>query len=278
MWDVGEYKVVFSAYSESHAAGKSVCIGENMSIITGWTDGISGEGPGRIYEVLRPEDEAADMDDTERAQGRNQHGVRGHKLHPVRWGRWAAACMGSADSSAPYSACRYELRLIKVAHTKPITKVMPDLNQPHIIHSCGLDKAICTFDLKKEKKIVGHSIKNGVINDMSQRKDHELELVTGGQGSPICFWDCDEADPVAYIDYPYKVSSLQVSNSGKYLAFGSETNEVFVYNIADPTKFTIVGKGGAHSGPVMKLKWSPDDKQIVSVSADASLCIWNFYG
>lgn len=155
---------------------------------------------------------------------------------------------------------------------------MPDLNLPHVIHSCGMDKGICTFDLKKEKKIVGHSIKNGMIFDMSQRKDHENELVTCGQGSPIFFWDCDEADPVAYIDYPYKVSSIQVSYSGKYIAFGTETNEVFVYDIRNFGKFAMVGKGAAHSGPVMKLRWSPDDKQIVSVAADASLCVWNFYG
>jgi len=155
---------------------------------------------------------------------------------------------------------------------------MPDLNLPYIIHSCGLDKAICTFDLKKEKKTVGHSIKNGMILDMSQRKDHENELVTCGQGSPIFFWDCDQADPVAYIEYPYKVNTIQVSYNGKYIAFGTETNEVFVYDIKNMGKFLMVGKANAHSGPVMKLRWSPDDKQIVSVASDASLCIWNFYG
>lgn len=171
-----------------------------------------------------------------------------------------------------------QLLIQLAAHTKQVTKVMPDLNQPHIIHSCGTDRAICTFDLKKEKKINGHSIKNGVIMDMCQRKDRELELITCGQGSPIFFWDCDEAEPVAFIDYQFKVSSLQVSNSGKYLAFGSETSEVFVYDITDQGKMSLVGKGAGHSGPVMKLKWSPDDKQVVSVAADASICVWNFYG
>jgi len=38
---------------------------------------------------------------------------------------------------------------------------------------------------------------NGFHTSMSQRLDNELELVTAGSGSPIFFWDCDEAQPVA---------------------------------------------------------------------------------
>jgi hypothetical protein len=43
---------------------------------------------------------------------------------------------------------------------------------------------------------------------MTQRKDNELELVSCGQGAPIYFWDCDEANPVGEIVYPYKVLSI----------------------------------------------------------------------
>jgi hypothetical protein len=66
---------------------------------------------------------------------------------------------------------------------------------------------------------------------MTQRIENELELVTAGQGYPILFWDCDVAQPVANIPYPYKVCSIEVSPSGRALAFGTETNEVFVYSL-----------------------------------------------
>jgi WD40 repeat protein len=66
---------------------------------------------------------------------------------------------------------------------------------------------------------------------MSQRKDNEYELVTCGQGAPIYFWDCDEARPVAQIDYPYKCLSIEVSPTGRLVAFGTETNEVFIYSL-----------------------------------------------
>lgn len=78
--------------------------------------------------------------------------------------------------------------------------------------------------------------------------------------------------------YPYKVLTIQVSPSGKYIAFGTETNEVFVYQLEGLNNFTFMGKGLGHSGPVTKLKWSPDEKQIISVSTDSSISVWNFYG
>ena len=113
---------------------------------------------------------------------------------------------------------------------------------------------------------------------MTQRKDNEFELVTCGQGAPIFFWDCDEGNPVAQIDYPYKVLSIQVSPTGRMVAFGTETNEVFVYSLQGQNQVTFVAKGLGHSGPVTKLKWTPDEKQIISVSTDSSISVWNFYG
>lgn len=103
-------------------------------------------------------------------------------------------------------------------------------------------------------------------------------IVSGGQGSPIYFWDCDEPNPVGEIVYPYKVLTLEVSPSGKFLAFGTETNEIFVHGISGTNTFNLVGKGIGHSGPITKIKWTPDEKQIISVSTDNSICIWNFYG
>ena len=113
---------------------------------------------------------------------------------------------------------------------------------------------------------------------MTQRKDNELELITAGQGSPILFWDCDEMKPVAQIAYPYRVNSIKVSPSGKNLVFGTETNELFTYSIEGLDNFTFLGKGLGHSAPVQKICWSPDEKQIISVSQDQSISVWNFFG
>lgn len=44
------------------------------------------------------------------------------------------------------------------------------------MHSCSIDKTILTYNLKSEKKVILHFAKNGVLLDMTQRKDHENEL------------------------------------------------------------------------------------------------------
>jgi WD40 repeat protein len=62
------------------------------------------------------------------------------------------------------------------------------------------------------------------------------------------------------------------------VAFGTETNEVFVYSLIGDTGVQFVGKGLGHSAPVTKVKWTPDEKQVVSVSMDSSISVWNFYG
>ena len=58
----------------------------------------------------------------------------------------------------------------------------------------------------------------------------------------------------------YTVKTIKVSPSGKYLAFGTETNEVFAYSMSGVNNFTFLGKGLGHSDPVQKLAWSPDEK------------------
>jgi len=82
-------------------------------------------------------------------------------------------------------------------------------------------------------------------------------LVTCGNNCPVLFWDCDIVDPVDKIDYPYKLVTISVSPSGKYVAMGSETAEVLLFEVA--TK-KFVGRYSSHSDTITKLKWSPDEK------------------
>ena len=54
--------------------------------------------------------------------------------------------------------------------------LFPDIKQVHLIHSASVDRSIATYDLKMERKLVGHQTANGVLCGLSQRKDHEEEL------------------------------------------------------------------------------------------------------
>ncbi len=157
---------------------------------------------------------------------------------------------------------------------KQITKVIPDCIQPHIIHSCGMDRSINTYDLKMERRIMRHEIANGAVLDMTQRKDRENELVTCGVACPIYFWDIDQVNPVQQIVFNGQLTSLDMSPSGRYLAGGSDGGEVIVF---DMSSLKMIARGIGHSAKVNRLKWSPDEKQLVTVSDDCSIALWNFY-
>jgi len=51
-----------------------------------------------------------------------------------------------------------------------------------------------------------------------------------------------------------------MSPSGRLVAYGTETNEVFIYSVSGQNQLAFVAKGLGHSGPVNKLKWTPDEK------------------
>lgn len=50
---------------------------------------------------------------------------------------------------------------------KDIVSLFPDLDRPHIIHSCSMDRSVSTYDLKLEKRINGHSTTNGALYGMT---------------------------------------------------------------------------------------------------------------
>ena len=61
-------------------------------------------------------------------------------------------------------------------HSKQITRVLVDFQKPHIFHTCSLDKQIVSYDMKLERKIKHHSVKNGLLYDMAQKRSPEFEM------------------------------------------------------------------------------------------------------
>ena len=87
-------------------------------------------------------------------------------------------------------------------------------------------------------------------------------------------WDFHKTEPIGEINLNEKFYAIKISHSGKYFALGSEQGEIWIFRIP---MFEFVGKSTGHSLKINSLQWSPDDKQIISVSVDSSICIWNFY-
>jgi len=42
--------------------------------------------------------------------------------------------------------------------------------------------------------------------------------------------------------------------------------------------FSLIAELRAHSESVSFVKWTADQRQLISVAGDATCCIWNYYG
>ena len=191
-----------------------------------------------------------------------------------------------------------ELLIQWVEHMKPVTRVLVDnskINLPSsssdqqiLLHSCSEDCTLLTYSLKLEKRINSHTAREGSFLDMVQRTDGEHEMITVDALSRVVAWDESYPNPVSvYIDPSQtKLCATALSPCGKYLATaGLDTSIKILYVesvYATPTSTTTnidgpISVGLGHSANVTSLCWTPDGRQLISVSEDSTICVWNFY-
>uniref|UniRef100_A0A7S2UWQ1 Anaphase-promoting complex subunit 4 WD40 domain-containing protein n=1 Tax=Fibrocapsa japonica TaxID=94617 RepID=A0A7S2UWQ1_9STRA len=171
-----------------------------------------------------------------------------------------------------------EMLLQFTEHQKGVSKVIVDVRLPKLVHSAGLDCAVLTYDIQKERRTVAHMVREGAFLGLSQRVDSEQELVTCDAAGRIFFWDCDVQGPTQALQDPSRdrIRAVSVSPSGHFMAIGGEDHLVKVLDLTADGDILAVGRG--HSAPVSDVFWSPDEKQIISIGDDCCVCIWNFYG
>ena len=68
--------------------------------------------------------------------------------------------------------------------------------------------------------------------------------------------------------------TVAVSNNGDFFATGGTDQAVMLWDYASGA---CLATGVGHSGCVHQLKFSPDDRQLVSVGNDGCVFVWNVY-
>ncbi|ETV78396.1 hypothetical protein, variant 1 [Aphanomyces astaci] len=203
VWDLSTYTV--RCMAADNAAGRSVCYAPSPLqpgatwIVTGWSDGWL-----RCYDATT----GAKMWHISGAH-------RGDVTSVAATGKIVVS--GASDGGVNvWSLTTRELLLQFHEHKRGVTQVLVDVTKPHWVHSCGLDRALFIYDLKAERRVVVHQVREGAFHTMSQRLDSENEIVTGGADGRMLFWDCDVTEHVKLMSDPNRmgISSLQVSPSG----------------------------------------------------------------
>lgn len=264
IWDLHEYSIV--AQNSERCAGTCISYCGNVSVTTGWEDGF-----------IRNFDAASGMKNWELS---NAHkgavtAIVDYSSDQAHWivsggadGYVRVWNAGSDPNAIPQLLCDFG------EHKGAVTQVLIDNVQPWLVHSCGGTLAL-TYDLKKERRTIVHSVREGLFTGMTQRVDSEQELVTISKRGDTLEWDCDEQNPVGYFEEFGSLKGCQMSSTGNYLATCSEDSSVKVWHAK---KKQLVALGVGHSHPVTRLHWSPDEKQLVSVDEGCAICVWNFYG
>ena len=70
----------------------------------------------------------------------------------------------------------HELTMQFAAHHRNVYNIVPHPNYFNLIYTCGEDKKLNLFDLKKQKRINNQETKNGFITCLAQRKEPEYEI------------------------------------------------------------------------------------------------------
>jgi len=68
--------------------------------------------------------------------------------------------------------------------------------------------------------------------------------------------------------------AIAISHDGKVLATAGSAQLVKIFDV---NTFDLLAVGEGHSGLITDLKFSPDDRQVVSVGEDGGVFIWNLY-
>ena len=167
-------------------------------------------------------------------------------------------------------------------HKKAVTGVKADRLIPHCCHSCSTDGTVLTYDIRRGNRTATHNMaRRGKFSCLEQRVDSETELITASLSGYIHTWDVDYPKArIEHVDHPEELRCVSLSRSGTLLAVAGSSGFVRVYHMpsTDTGQLDLIAVGQGHFGPVRGIMWSPDERQIVSVSDNASLCVWNFYG
>jgi hypothetical protein len=264
VWDVCDYTVLSKAVVRD--AGAPTCLVYSLDmLIHGWEDG-------RIRATDVDGDHLWSIDDAHR--GGVTALVLSHNQRFIITG-------GQEGEVRVWELRSRELVSHLKEHNMRVTSLMIYEDDVHAL-SCSRDRAFLCWDLRRERRISSHKQRMGGINSIALSNDQTV-VVTAGQERRVTFWDLREHNPShshstgqgqAEGDSGDEVLAMAISHSGAVFATGGTGERVKLW---DYESGALMSEGIGHSGCIHSLKFSPDDRQLVSVGDDGNIFLWNLY-
>lgn len=95
-----------------------------------------------------------------------------------------------------------------------------------------------------------------------------------GQEKMLTYWDMRQNSPLNKVPIGKEQMCIAASSNGNVVAFGGVDKIVRLY---DTLEYSPLAECIGHSDAIVSIKFSPDDRQIVSTGADGCIFVWNVY-
>eukprot|EP00762_Andalucia_godoyi_P002084 ANDGO_02593.mRNA.1 Cilia- and flagella-associated protein 52 len=263
LWDLNTFKAQFvTSYRSVPGIGApcaGVFVGELM--ISGWQDGkIRG---------------ADSLDGQHLWQIDNAH-------------RGGVSCIAASHNNRFFTSggAEGEVRVWEVSgrkmvvhlkeHTSRVAACTVFDDDAHLL-TASRDKSFLCWDLRREKRVASFSQKMGGINDVALAND-QCTVITVGSEKRVTYWDLRQADPVRSLEYSagadHEASTVSLSHDNRFFATGGTDQVVRLW---DTRTGRVLNEGPGHSGTICRVRFSPDDRQLVSVGSDGCMFVWNVW-
>lgn len=154
-------------------------------------------------------------------------------------------------------------------HKKEVTEVRVSANDEEAI-SASADGSCLMWNIKRGTRANGF-FASTVFRTLAYHPD-ESQIVTAGSDRKLTYIDASDCTAIRVMDgSTEEINSIDIDRSGRHVASCGydRTVRYWLYDEGD-----LVAIGGGHSGPVNKVKISPDNKIMVSVGSEGGIFIW----
>ncbi|KAK2952324.1 putative Cilia- and flagella-associated protein 52 [Blattamonas nauphoetae] len=139
--------------------------------------------------------------------------------------------------------------------------------------SASKDKSLCVSDLLAERRLSIFKYRAALL-DVAPLPDLR-QVVTPSQDRSIVFWDLSVADPTRIIQDAHEdaITTISMAHDMDMFATGSLDSVVKLWK----TNGQLLGEFFGHSSAINCIRFSPDDKQLLSCGDDGNILVWNIF-
>eukprot|EP01138_Halocafeteria_seosinensis_P012321 gb/GECG01012590.1/.p1 GENE.gb/GECG01012590.1/~~gb/GECG01012590.1/.p1 ORF type:complete len:726 (+),score=84.48 gb/GECG01012590.1/:1-2178(+) len=269
LWDLNNYTIIQSSRGPPETVALDVHIDDygEGDVLSSWDDGKI-----RCYR---------------RGQGEQVWCIGAHKGKATCITSTTPAYISAGDDGRilVWKRGSKELVLQFEAHHGPVRELRIDTKTPYIVHSIGNDRCVFSHDMEKECRVTSHQLPRqqaASFTAITQKRTGERELITSSSDGRILGWDYDvPSTPVFEMRSGLKTSinCVSVSPSGQFLAAAGNNGALVLFRIKDghSSGGQLVASILGHSGKILTLAWSPDEKQIITGGADNCISVYNVF-